>query len=373
MKIVINIARILVGALFIFSGLVKAIDPLGLTYKMQEFFEVWGRDGHFPALMDALRDWALFSSIVMIVLEVALGVALLVGWRKKLTSWLLLLLIVFFTFLTSFVLFTGKITACGCFGDCIPLTPVQTFSKDFTLLLLVLLILFNQKYIQPLFGKWVPLVLVTLSVVLTTILQLHVMKHLPVVDCLPYNKGNDIWKLMQLPPDAVQPKTEIYYLCEKNGVKKEFPSSQYPDSTWTYVSRRDVVVSPGKNNTRVISDFKLMDSTGVDRAEDILHSNIKYNLFFVKELDADTAKWLPAFRNLVQKSAEKKTPIYIVAGKREEAFAFFNTRNQFNLEILECDVTVIKTAARAIPTLLQMDGSVVKNKFSWADLDEAVK
>ncbi|MBL0146457.1 MAG: DoxX family membrane protein [Chitinophagaceae bacterium] len=141
MKLVVNISRVLVGCLFIFSGLVKAIDPKGLSYKMQEFFEVWAKDGFLPKLMDWFNEHALWFSLLIITLEVVLGVALLIGWQKKLTTYLLLLLTIFFTFLTAFVLFTGKIRACGCFGDCIPLTPIQTFTKDLVLLALILLLL----------------------------------------------------------------------------------------------------------------------------------------------------------------------------------------------------------------------------------------
>ncbi|HNJ30016.1 MAG TPA: DoxX family membrane protein, partial [Ferruginibacter sp.] len=109
MKIIVNIARVLVGCLFIFSGLVKAIDPLGLAYKMQEFFEVWAASGYLKGMMDLLYDQALLFSVLMIALEVLLGVALLLGWRLKPVSWFLLALTLFFTFLTSYVLFSGKI------------------------------------------------------------------------------------------------------------------------------------------------------------------------------------------------------------------------------------------------------------------------
>ena len=106
MKITVTIARILTGLLFIFSGLVKAIDPRGLAYKMQEFFEVWAHDGFMKTMMESLNHYALSFSIIMITLEVVVGVALLIGWQKKLTTWILLLLMLFFTFLTSYVLFS---------------------------------------------------------------------------------------------------------------------------------------------------------------------------------------------------------------------------------------------------------------------------
>ena len=132
MKIILNISRIIVGLLFIFSGLIKANDPLGLTYKMQEFFEVWGKS--FPSLhslMLLLNDYALAFSIITITLEIIVGVAILFGWDKKFFSWLLLILIIFFTFLTGYAVFSGKNKRCGCFGDCIPLTSMQSFIKDF--------------------------------------------------------------------------------------------------------------------------------------------------------------------------------------------------------------------------------------------------
>ena len=141
MKLIVSVARIFTGLLFIFSGLVKGIDPLGLAYKMQEFFEAWASGGFMQSTMAVFGNYALSFSIIIITLEVAVGVALLLGWQKKITTWILVLLMLFFTFLTSYVLFSGKIRACGCFGDCIPLTPVQTFTKDIILLTLSVLLL----------------------------------------------------------------------------------------------------------------------------------------------------------------------------------------------------------------------------------------
>src|SRR5690348_10728114 len=141
MKIIVNIARVLVGLLFIFSGLIKANDPLGLSYKMQEFFEVWG--------WSALDSFTLILSIFMIVFEIIAGVALLLGWKMKVFSWLLLVLVLFFTFLTGYALFSGKVRECGCFGDCIPLQASQSFMKDVILLALVLFIFLFRRSIRP--------------------------------------------------------------------------------------------------------------------------------------------------------------------------------------------------------------------------------
>src|SRR4051794_9027008 len=139
MKKFLFVIRWIVGVLFIFSGLVKANDPLGLSYKMQEFFEIWNEGlgkGSFAlnhlliGLFDFLHAHSLALSVIMIAFEIIAGVALLLGWRMKLFSWLLLLLIVFFTFLTGYAFLSGKFKNCGCFGDCLPITPLTSFLKD---------------------------------------------------------------------------------------------------------------------------------------------------------------------------------------------------------------------------------------------------
>src|SRR6201985_3177202 len=138
------IIRWVVGLLFIFSGLIKANDPLGLSYKMQEFFEVWGLNG--------FNNYTLTLSIVMNVFEVLAGVAVIVGWRMKLFSWLLLLLIIFFTFLTGYAFLSGKFKNCGCFGDCLPITPFTSFMKDVLLTLLIFFLFYYKNKIKPLFN-----------------------------------------------------------------------------------------------------------------------------------------------------------------------------------------------------------------------------
>ena len=153
MRTAVRIAQVLVGLLFIVSGMVKANDPVGLGYKMQEFFELWSagfsKGSFVAAALEAMHNLALGLSIFMITLEVFLGVALLLGWMKKLVLWLLLLLIIFFTFLTGYAYLSGKFTNCGCFGDCLPITPLTSFLKDLALLVLILFLFFGRRYIQP--------------------------------------------------------------------------------------------------------------------------------------------------------------------------------------------------------------------------------
>ena len=370
MKASVTIARIIVGVLFIFSGLIKAIDPLGLTYKMQEFFEVWARDGYAVKLMNWLYEQSFTFSIIIIAIEVVLGAALLVGFKKKAVLNLLLLLMIFFTFLTSYVLFSGKIATCGCFGDCIPLTPVQTFTKDILLLLLIIFLLVKRQYIAPFTKNIIPLLLVISSIIGVIILQLHVIKHLPLEDCLPYKAGNDLLKLRQMPADAVPDKYDYSFIYQRAGIKKDFTTSQLPDSSWSFVERKQVLLQKGKNNVPRINDFSLTDTTGADVTETLLSQDAAYYLFFIKDFEEGSSKWIKDFKVFLQKTKQKNLSVYIVTADKQGAIHLFNTINKLDLQILTCDATAIKTAARANPTLFFMKGPVVQNKYSWADIDK---
>jgi len=365
MKLFVNLSRILVGALFIFSGLVKAIDPLGLSYKMQEFFEVWADAGYFKKLMDGLHHYSTGFAVFMITLEVVLGVALLIGWQKKLTSWLLLLLTLFFTFLTAYVLFSGKIRACGCFGDCIPLTPIQTFTKDIILTILIIVILFGQKYIQPLFKKMLGSIIILLALIAVVWLQFYVLKHLPVKDCLPYKPGNNIIELRKMPADAIQDKYSYSFVYEKAGAKKEFDMAALPDSSWAFVERKQTLVTKGKNNVPLINDFSFTTSSGNDTTEAILTQPGEYYLLFVKEEPGDE-EWSATIAMMATRN--KGIPLFVITSQPKEMNQLFNLgREPMNVPVLTCDGTAIKTAARANPTLFLMKGPVIQDKKSWAD------
>ncbi|MBC7887829.1 MAG: DoxX family membrane protein [Ferruginibacter sp.] len=372
MNSVVQIARILVGSLFVFSGLVKAIDPLGLGYKMQEFFEVWAGDGYLPGLMNYLHSQSLWFSITMIVIEIVLGIGLLIGWKKNMVLSFLLLLTLFFTFLTSYVLFTGKIRACGCFGDCIPLTPIQTFIKDIVLSLLIIFLLIYKKYIQPLFKTVMGGVIILLSITGATFLQFYVLKHLPLRDCLPYKKGNNILELRKMPAGAVPDKYEYIFVYEKNGEKKDFTTDNLPDSSWKFADRKQKLVTKGINNIPAINDFSLSDSAGVNVTEAILGQPGEYYLLFLQNMNTGVRNWSAAFSNLAQKARQQNRPVYIITADKEKVNAFFNIRNVYNIPVLTSDATAIKTAARANPTLFVMKGPVVQGKYSWADIDKAI-
>ena len=378
MKVLVNIARGFVGGLFIFSGLVKAIDPKGLSYKMQEFFEVWVRDGFLPKLMNTFNEHSLTFSIVIITLEVFLGLALLLGWQKKMTTWLLLLLTLFFTFLTAFVLFTGKIKACGCFGDCIPLTPTQTFTKDIILLVLVVLLLMGHKFIQPLFKPIICPAILAMAISGVLFLQTYVQHHLPLKDCLPFKVGNNILELRKMPKDAVPDKFDYTFVYQKNGEKKEFGVNNIPDSTWQFVDRKQTLIQKGKNNIPLINDFSFTTESGNDTTEAILGQEGEYYLMYTSlfdEIKNPAKDWMEDIILLIKANTLNKK-LFIVTTQIEQAkkrYQVFIEGKKITQPIFTCDATALKTVARSNPTLYLMNGSIVKQKWGLGDFKKVFK
>lgn len=361
MRTVIMLVRWFVGLLFIFSGLIKANDPLGLSYKMQEFFEVWG--WHF------LNDYTLVSSLVMNVLEVVAGVAVIVGWRKRSVSWMLLLLIVFFTFLTGYALFSGKIKTCGCFGDCLPLTPAMSFGKDILLLVLILVLLFTNRKVPSMMSESGAVMYVLISLFATIGLQWYVIKYLPIVDCLPYKKGNDITEQMKTPAGAIPDSFAIEFQYTKNGKDVFFDQTSFPDdfdSTYIYVDRKDKLVKKGNGLTAKIVDFSLQNLSGADTTAAVFANTDPYVLVFAKDMN-NAANWLASFEALKTKWAAKHIKIAVVTADTEKAVQLFP-----GTTIIRCDATVIKTAARVTPTFFLMQGARVINKLALSRADALI-
>lgn len=366
MKTILSVTRTIVGVLFIFSGLVKANDPLGLSYKMQEFFEVW--NFHW------LDHLTLVFSILMIVFEIVAGVAILLGWRMRLFSWLLLLLILFFTFLTGYAFLSGKVRECGCFGDCIPMTAGQSFSKDLVLLALILFLFAMRRHIKPILTPAVSAAVLTLTVLFSVAFQWYVLIHLPAVDCLPYKAGNNLPEKMKAPPGSVPDSSVITLVYERNGKQVEFGASAFPsdfDSTYHFVSRYDKLVRKG-NAEPPIKDFNLFAGSGADTTQDVLTSK-GYKLFlFLKELQDESPSWNKGFSVILTMSRSKKIPLFIITADYDNVEPWTARQGiAAYVTVLKCDATAIKTAARANPTLYLLKRGTVLNKWSYADLDAA--
>ncbi len=359
---VLRVIRWIVGVLFIFSGLIKANDPLGLSYKMQEFFEAWH--------MTYLNDYALPLSLVMNVFEVLAGVAIIVGWRMKLFSWLLLLLIIFFTFLTGYATYSGKFKSCGCFGDCVPLSPFQSFLKDIILLILIIIIFINRNRIEQAFRfKMLSFFIILFTVVGVSLFESYVLTYLPVLDCLPYKQGNDLLEQMKVPASAVSDSFALTFKYKKAGKEVEFDQEHFPDdfdSTYEFVDRYDKLVRQG-TATPPITDFALQTLGGNDTTSAILNQP-KYVLAFVQNF----IKWnkqADEFHVVDTFCRAHQIPLFVITPSPQQAVQSLPA----GTNILRCDATVLKTAARVNATYFVMEKAVVKKKVSYAAKNKVIK
>src|SRR5690606_38595735 len=241
MKLLTHFSRFFVGLLFIFSGLIKLNDPVGFSFKLDEYFS----EGVFN--MPFLQQFSLAIAVTIVIVEVILGVMLLLGSFKKVTLWLLLIMIVFFTFLTLYSAYFNKVTDCGCFGDAIPLTPWESFYKDIILLVFILILFAGQKYIQPIFSKSVNNIIVIISVLASAYLGYYVLNHLPILDFRAYKIGTDIQKGMEIPEGAPKTIYDIVFTYKVDGVEKTFTMDELSNlpSNAEFVSRDEKLVQEG--------------------------------------------------------------------------------------------------------------------------------
>jgi uncharacterized membrane protein YphA (DoxX/SURF4 family) len=366
-KTFLHTARLLVGILFIFSGLIKANDPLGLSYKMQEFFEVWN--------MPALDAYTLGFSVVMIVFEILAGVAVILGWRMKLFAWLLLLLIIFFSFLTGYAVISGKIKECGCFGNCIPLQAIGSFIKDLFLFVLILILFIYRKEIAPVYSARGSQIILALTLVFSFAIQWYALRYLPLVDCLPFKKGANIFEKMKPPVDAIPDSSVINFVYEKDHQRMEYTANKLPedlDSTYVFIKRYDKLIRKG-NAEPEIKDFSLIAESGTDSTKQILDRPGYQLMLISRNFPVTDPHWNKSFIILFTLAKSKNISVILVTSNRPEGEDYLRANALNNvIPVFGCDATAVKTAARADPTLYLLKKGTILNKWSYASLDLAV-
>lgn len=365
-KALLNFSRIFVGVLFIFSGLIKANDPLGFGYKLQEYFEVF----HMPFLTGFATGIAVF----LCVLEIVLGALLLLGlWSRKVMSGLLAI-IIFFTFLTFVSAAFKVVTSCGCFGDAIPLTPWQSFGKDIILLILIVYLFLHRDRIRPLIANLrLQLGLLTLIFIASLGFSIFTYSRSPILDFLPYKVGANLPELMKIPEGAVLDEYQIMYNLEnkKTGEKKIMSDKDYlkteiwKDENWEIVGNPDKKLIK-KGFEPAIRDLSISDASGTDYTKEIIE-NPYYNLVIVAyQLDETNEKAITELNELALK-AEKQyniRSVLLTSNAAQDAADFSKKMNLFT-EVFYADAVPLKSMVRANPGLLLLKNGVVINKWHF--------
>lgn len=354
MKILRHLSRLIVGIVFIFSGIVKAVDPLGSAYKFSDYFQAFH--------IEFLKPFALVSAIILFTAEFISGFALLSGYRQKTGLWGVMLLMLIFTPLTLTLAITNPVSDCGCFGDAIHLTNWQTFWKNVVLMILVVILFTGRKKIRQICStkkEWSVIILVAALFVVFSLLNL---RYLQLFDFLPYKTGNNIKEGMEIPEGKPVNEYLTTFIYEKEGVQKEFTIENYPadDSAWKFIDQKSKLIKKGF--LPPIHDFSITTIEGEDLTDWIL-SNPGYTVLMIStKLNKADQKNLEKGFELGEWCAAKGISFYIVTASGTDEVKEYNN----GLTICTADETTLKTIVRANPGYMLLKGGTILGKWSWA-------
>jgi uncharacterized membrane protein YphA (DoxX/SURF4 family)/peroxiredoxin len=355
-------SRLFVGILFIISGLIKLNDPLGFSYKLDEYFSE-------PVFnMPFFVPYSLAIALFLVILEVVLGVMLLLGYKSKWTIWLLLLLIIKFTFLTFYSAYFDVVKDCGCFGDALHLTPWQSFSKDIVLLFFILILFFNKKLIKPLFANKTQNILVCTSIILCSFMGYWVLNHLPLKDFRPYKVGTNIRMAMEIPDNAPKSVVEMVFIYKVNGVDKEFTEKDLMSlpAGATFVDRKDKIIVQGYQPP--IHDFKL-ELNGEDQTQSIL-SKEKSLLIVAYDLEKANPEAMRKLDKTYKDATAKGYYVAVVTGSSTDVIESTKKKYGLTFDFLFCDATALKTIERANPSFVILNYGTIIQKVHYNDIND---
>ena len=338
-----SVVRTLLALTFLFSGFVKAVDPLGTVYKIEDYLKAFG--GFFTDLLPL----AGIAAVCLIGIEWLLGVCMLANIRTNITAWLSLAFYLFMTPLTLWIALTNPVSDCGCFGDALVLTNWQTFWKNVVLLTLTITLLCCRKTIPQLWSWWMELCIVILGLAAVVGIMGYSYTHLPPLDFRPYKVGNNIPTLMEIPEGAPHDVYETTLIYEKDGIEQEFTLQNYPkgDPDWTFVDQKSVLVQKGYEAP--IHDFEILTMEYEDITYDILESEEPVTLVTMYDLKKTDRTHLA---KLIALSYQPN--VYFLTGSGEDEIYAFGAELGFDeqkIEQLFCtiDPVTLKTIVRANP------------------------
>lgn len=357
MKYLAQFSRFFVGAVFAFSGFIKLQDPVGTKIKMQEYFYVFSQD--WPAL-EPLFGWfsaqAIYVSVFMCALELILGIALLLSWRMKLTTWALMALVVYFAFLTFYSAYFNKVTDCGCFGDFMHLEPWTSFWKDIVLMVFILIIIWQRKYFTDSKTGQVML-FVSLAAVLLGVYTNYMQ---PLFDFRAYKVGANI--PAQMKPSA---PLQFEYTMERKGETKTF--SKYPtDTTWKYKDMK--ILNPEAKPK--ITDYNLWNNEGTFTEESFKGKKV---YFVIQNVHHYYEEGISEIKKLADTLSKNNLPVAVITSATDQEYGAFKQKTGLDLPTYFADEKVLKAIARVNPTVWTLQDGTVTGKWSGYALPKAAE
>jgi uncharacterized membrane protein YphA (DoxX/SURF4 family) len=371
MKILTTISRLLIGLVFAFSGFIKAVDPLGTTYKFNDYLLALGLGFMVPL--------SFFLALILITSEFSIGISLLLNVKIKLASLGALLLMIIFTPLTLYLAIKNPVHDCGCFGDAIELTNWQTFWKNIILLFFVLILFSNKNKIEPYLNNVKELMAVSGVILIILIFQFYCMRYyIPVFDFRPYTIGTRIPDKMIYPANAAKDEYKTFLYYKKDGVVKEFTQDNYPwkDSTWVWVDTKPVLIKKGFEPP--IHDFTITtypqnknDTTNGTNITDLVLADVNPNFLVIAyNLKKTNVNAFAKIDLLANYCASKGYSIYCLTSSNENEIDELKKGFKYALNFCKTDETTLKTIIRSNPGLLLLKKGTIYKKWHSADIPE---
>lgn len=348
----------MLAVVFVFSGFVKANDPLGFQYKLGDYLLAFGMLEWFP-------EWVLMiATVALATLEFMLGVYLLFGINRRFTSWLVVLLMGVMTPLTLYLALENPVSDCGCFGDAVILTNWQTFWKNVVLSIAAVIVLCMRKrmfrVVTPR-SEWLVSINTLLYII---ILSYYSLSNLPVFDFRPYRIGASIPQGMEIPEGAQTPVFETLFIMEKEGKRQEFSLDNYPDSTWTFVDRKTVIKEAGYEPP--IHDFSLLRMADGEDVTDLVLADSGYTFLMVAhQLEKADDSYSDLLNEVYDYCREHGYTFYGLTASNEEVVGQWLDRTGGEYPFCNVDDITLKTMVRSNPGLMLLKEGVVLNK--WAN------
>ena len=361
--VITTVCRFVLAVVFIFSGFVKAIDPLGTQYKIQDYLDAFGWTGVFPEFVPFV------ASALLGMLEFCLGVYLFFGIRRIIAPRAVVAMMAVMTPLTFWLAWDHPVSDCGCFGDAVILTNWETFGKNVVLLAMSLVVLKWRRRLFPLATTRFDWLIALYGFLYILCMTVYCYRHLPVFDFRPYYVGADIRQGMSIPEGEEPTEFETRFVLQKDGVEKEFTLENYPDSTWTFVDSKTVVKKQGYEPP--IHDFSMIRyDDGEDITEQVLADEGYTFLLVAHQLGQANQSRMDLINELYDYCLEYGYAFYCLTSSSDEDILKWQEDTGAEYPFCLMDNITLKTMVRFNPGLMLLKKGTVVGKWSIIDIPD---
>jgi len=363
-NILLLVLRLIFGGIFVFSGFVKLIDPLGSSYKIQEYLTTFG--GFF----EIFAPLALLGAIGLCVVELVIGLNIIFNIRFRLSAFGGLLFMLVFTPLTLYIAIAEPISSCGCFGDAFTITNTQTFVKNVFLLSMIIVLFIASKRMRPVFTPAIEWIVTTIFILAATIFALHNYRNLPIIDFRPYKVGVNIFEAMSIPEGKPRDEYKITLIYEKNGVQQEFTLENFPrgETDWVFVDQKLTLISRGYQPS--ITDFFIENEFFDDITEDVLTFEGYTYLVIMYNINSASDRQILNVQKLYNRTRRSEnTRFYALTGSSADDIENVRNRTGITYPFATSNPTTLKTIIRSNPGVVLLKNGTIQAKWHWRNFD----